>query len=116
VATTKILAQSSPTGDAVDAVQSELAVLDVSAYRTMRLSVGNWESSPASLVISIAHVNDPNTAYPSAITTLDQFTVAPDGWISTAYEVPGQTVSISASPEPQVTGCSVFFTVYARAD
>jgi hypothetical protein len=43
----------------------------------MRLSVGNWVDSPASLLISIAHVNDPNTTNASAITALDSFTVTP---------------------------------------
>jgi hypothetical protein len=113
---TKLLAQSKPAGDAVDPVQSELAQLDVAAYRTIRLSVGNWVGSPASLLIGISHVNDPNTANASAITALDSFTVAPGESVSTAYEVPGETVSITANPENQATGCSVFFTVYARAD
>jgi hypothetical protein len=114
--TTKLLAQSNPAGDAVDPVQSQLAQLDVAAYRTMRLSVGNWVDSPASLLISIAHINEPNTPNASAITGLDHFTVTPGESVSTVYEVPGQTVSITANPENQVTGCFVFFTVYARAD
>jgi hypothetical protein len=116
VTATKLLAQSNPAGDAVDPVQSQLAQLDVTHYQTMRLSVGNWVNSLASLLIAISHINEPNTPNASAITLLDSFTVIPGESVSKAYEVPGETVAITASPENQVNGCSVFFTVYARAD
>jgi hypothetical protein len=116
VTTTKLLAQSDPAGDAVDPVQSELAQLDVAPYETMRLSVGNSVNSPASLLIAIAHVNEPNTPNASSITLLDSFTVTPDQSVSNAYEVPGKTVVITANPENQASGCFVFFTVYARTD
>jgi hypothetical protein len=116
VPTTKLLAQSNPAGDAVDPLQSKLAQLDVAAYEAMRLSVGNWVNSPAALVIDIAHINEPNTPNANAITALDTFVVAPGESVSRLYEVPGDTVLISASPETQASGCSVFFTVYARTN
>lgn len=116
MATTKLLAKSNPAGDAVGPVQSKLAQLDVAAYEAIRLSVGNWVNSPASLLIGIAHVNEPNTPNASAITLLDSFAVAPGESVSRLYEVPGDTVLITANPENQASGCSVFFTVYARAD
>lgn len=114
--TTKLLAKSNPAGDAVDPVQSQLAQLDVAPYEAMRLSVGNWVNSPEPLVIGIAHVNEPDTPNASAITALDTFIVTPDESVSRLYQVPGETVLITASPENQASGCLVFFTVYARAD
>jgi hypothetical protein len=90
VTTTKLLAQSNPAGDAVAPVQSQLAQLDVAPFRTMRLSVGNWVNSPASLLIGIAHVNKPNTPNASAITALDSFTVTPGESVSKTYDVPGR--------------------------
>lgn len=49
---TKLLAQGNQFN--VDPVQSELAQLDVSSYRTIRLSVGNWEGSPAPVIIALS--------------------------------------------------------------
>ena len=41
---TKLLAKGHPIK--VGPAQSELAQLDVSSYRSIRPSVGNWEGSP----------------------------------------------------------------------
>lgn len=113
---TSLLAASNPSGDAVGPDQAQLAQLDLSAYQIMQLSVGNSVNSPAFVVIEIAHVDQPNTPNANAITALDSFTVAPGDSVSRLYEVPGQTVLITAAPEDLASGCVVFFTVYAWAD
>jgi hypothetical protein len=45
---TELLAKRNPIQ--VDPAQSELAQLDVSSYRSIRLSVGNWAGSPGPAV------------------------------------------------------------------
>jgi hypothetical protein len=50
--------------------KSELAQLDVSASRAIRLSVGNWVNSPAPVVISLSQMDQPNTPNANAITLL----------------------------------------------
>jgi hypothetical protein len=112
---TKLLAKGNPVN--VDPVQSQLAQLDVSAYRTVRLSVGNWEGSPAAVIISVSHVDQPNTPNANLITLLDSFTLQPGASISNVYEVPGDVVAFLANPEqPPQAGVSVLFTIYGRAD
>jgi hypothetical protein len=112
---TKLLAKGSQTD--VDPIQSELAQLDVSSYRTIRLSVGNWEGSPGPVVISISHVDQPNTPNANLITGLDSITLAPGGSVSQAYEVPGEVVVLLASPEiPLLNGIQIDFTLYGRTN
>jgi hypothetical protein len=89
----------------------------VSAYRTIRLSVGNWEGSPAPAAIAISHVDQPNTPNANLITGLDSFTLSPGESVSKAYEVPGEVVVFLASPEqPPLGGVQIDFTIYGRTD
>ena len=112
---TKLLADGNQM--TVDEDESELAQLDVSAYRTIRLSVDNWVNSPAPVVIGVSHVDQPNTINANFITTLDSFTVPPGGSVSRVYEVPGEVVSFLASPEHRpLAGIEIDFTVYGRSD
>ncbi len=112
---TKLLANGNMM--TVDEDESELAQLDLSAYRTIRLSVDNWENSPAPVVVIVSHVDEPNTINANFITGLDSFTVAPGGSVSRVYEVPGETVAFLARPEhPPLAGIEIDFTVYGRAD
>ena len=112
---TKLLARGNPIK--VDAAQSELAQLDVSSYRSIRLSVGNWEGSAGPVVITIAQVDQPNTPNANFVVGLDAFTLAPDEWASKVYEIPGEVVTFVANPEqPPPDGIQVFFTIYGRAD
>ena len=112
---TKLLAAGNQM--TVDEDESELAQLDVSAYRTIRLSVDNWVNSPAGVVIGVSHVDQPNTVNANLITALDSFTVPPGGSVSKVYEVPGAVVTFLASPEhPPLAGIEIDFTVYGRAD
>jgi hypothetical protein len=112
---TKLLADGNQM--TVDEYESELAQLDLSAYRTIRLSVGNWANSPAPVVIAVSHVEQPNTINANFITGLDSFTVPPGGSASRVYEVPGEVVAFLASPEhPPLAGIEIDFTVYGRAD
>jgi len=112
---TKLLANGNQM--TVDESESELAQLDLSAYRTIRLSVDNWVNSPAPVVIGVSHVDEPNTINANLITSLDSFTVPPGGSISRVYEVPGEVVAFLASPEhPPLAGIEIDFTVYGRVD
>ena len=112
---TKLLAEGNPTQ--VDPVQSELAQLDLSAYRIIRLSVGNWEGSPGPVVIAISQVDQPNTPNANLIASVDSFTLAPDESASKVYEVPGEVVVFLANPEqPPLSGIQVFVTIYGRTD
>ncbi len=112
---TKLLADGNQM--AVDKDGSQLAQLDVSAYRTIRLSVDNWVNSPAAVIISVSHVDQPNTINANFITALDSFTVPPGGSVSRVYEVPGEVVAFLAGPEhPPLAGIEIDFTVYGRAD
>ena len=112
---TKLLADGNQM--TVDENASELAQLDLSAYRTIRLSVSNWANSPAPVVISVSHVDEPDTVSANFITELDSFTVAPGGSVSRAYEVPGEVVAFLARPEhAPLAGVEIDFTVYGRAD
>ena len=111
---TKLLADGNQM--TVDEHASELAQLDLSACRTIRLSVGNWANSPAPVVISVSHVDEPGTINANFITELDSFTVPPGGSVSRAYEVPGEVVAFLARPEhPPLAGIEIDFTVYGRA-
>ena len=114
MAHTKLLANGNPTGVASD--ESELAQLDLSSYRAIRLSVGNWADSPAPVVITVSHVDQPNTPNANLITRLDSFTLTPGESASKVYEVPGEVVVFLASPAPPVNGIRVFFTIYGRTD
>ena len=101
----------------VDESESELAQLDLSAYRAIRLSVDNWEHSPAPVAIVVSHVDEPDTINANFITGLDSFTVPPGESVSRAYEVPGEVVAFLARPEqPPLAGIEIDFTVYGRAD
>ena len=112
---TKLLADGNQM--TVDEYESELAQLDLSAYGTIRLSVGNWENSPAAVVIVVSHVDQPNTINANFITELDSFTVLPGGSVTRAYEVPGEVVAFLARPErPPLAGIEIDFTVYGRSD
>lgn len=112
---TKLLAQGNQFN--VDPVQSELAQLDVSSYRSIRLSVGNWEGSPAPVIIAVSHVDQPNTPNANLITSLDSFTLAPGGSVSNAYQVPGEVIVFLANPEPSpLSGIQIDFTIYGRTD
>ena len=113
--TTKLLADGNQM--TVDEDQSQLAQLDLSAYRTIRLSVNNWVNSPAPVVIGVSHVDQPDTINANFITALDSFTVRPGGSVSRVYEVPGEMVAFLASPEhPPLAGIEIDFTVYGRTD
>jgi hypothetical protein len=112
---TKLLADGNQM--TVDQDESELAQLDLSAYRAIRLSVGNWVNSPAPVVIAVSHVDQPNTVNANFITALDSFIVPPGASVSKVYEVPGQVVVFLASPEqPPLAGIEIDFTIYGRAD
>ena len=112
---TKLLAKGNPIQ--VDPVQSELAQLNLAPYRTVRLSVGNWEGSSGRVVIAISQVDQPNTPNANLIASVDSFTLAPDESASKVYEVPGEVVVFLANPEqPPLSGIQVFFTIYGRAD
>lgn len=112
---TKLLAQGNPADVGPD--QAVLAQLDLSSYRAIRLSVGNWVGSPASVIIAMSHVDQPNTPNASLITSLDSFTLAPDESVSKVYQAPGEVVVLLANPDPpQVSGIKVDFTVYGRTD
>ena len=112
---TKLLARGNPIK--VDAAQSELAQLDVSSYRSIRLSAGNWARSPGPAVITITQVDQPNTPNANFVVGLDAFTLAPDEWASKVYEIPGEAVAFVANSEqPPPDGIQVFFTIYARTD
>ena len=112
---TKLIASGNPS--VIDPVQSQLTLLDLSRYRIIRLSIGNWAFSPAPLLIGVNHIYEPNTPNASAITLLDSFTLARGDWgVSRLYEVPGQTVSITANPEGQASGCQAFYTLHAWDD
>ena len=112
---TKLLADGNQM--TVDEDESELAQLDISAYRTIRVSVNNWVNSPAPVVIIVSHVDQPNTINANFITALDSFTVPPGGSVSRVYEVPGEVVAFLARPEhPPLAGIEIDFTVYGRAD
>jgi hypothetical protein len=112
---TKLLAKGNPVE--VDPIQSEIAQLDVSSYRTIRLSAGNWEGSPAPVIVAVSHVDQPNTLNANLITALDSFTLGPGESVSKVYEVPGEVVVFVANPEqPPLAGIRVFFTVYGRTD
>jgi len=87
---TKLLASGNPID--VDAVQSELAQLNVSSYRTIRLSAGNGDGSPAPVIVAVSHVDQPDTPNANAITAVDSFTLAPGESVSKVYEVPGEVV------------------------
>jgi hypothetical protein len=114
MAHTKLLANGNPTDVAPD--QSELAHLDLSSYRAIRLSAGNWADSPAPVIIAVSHVDQPNTPNANLITRLDSFTLTPGESASKVYEVPGEVVVFLASPAPPVNGIRVFFTIYGRTD
>jgi hypothetical protein len=112
---TKLLASGNPVD--VDPVQSELAQLDVSAYRTIRLSAGNGAGSPGPVVVAISQIDQPGTPNASAIALVDSFTLAPGESASKVYEVPGDVVAFLAQPEnPPLAGIGVFFTIYGRTD
>jgi hypothetical protein len=101
----------------VDPSQSEIGPLDVSAYRTIRLSVGNSEGSPGPVTIFISHVNGPNTPDAQLISVLDSFTVSPDEWVSKVYEVPGQVIVFLARPQwAPLSGIQITMTVYGWTD
>jgi hypothetical protein len=112
---TSLLAQGNPAD--VGPNQAQLAQLDVSSYRIIRLSAGNWAASPTPVIIGISHVDQPNTPNANLITSLDSFTLAPDEWVSKVYEVPGEVVVLLAEPDPpEVGGVKVDFTVYGWTD
>jgi hypothetical protein len=112
---TKLLAEGNPADVGPD--QAQLALLDLSSYSAIRLSAGNWELSPASVVISMSHIDEPNTPNANAITILASITLAPDESVSRVYQVPGRYVALLANPDPpQTGGIKVFFTVYGRTD
>jgi hypothetical protein len=112
---TKLLAKGDQFN--VDPAQSELAQLDVSSYRAIRLSVGNWEGSPAPVAIALSHVDQPNTPNANLITSLDSFILPPDVSVSKVYEVPGEVIVFLASPEqPPLGGIQIDFTIYGRTD
>lgn len=112
---TKLLAQGNPADVGPD--QAELAQLDLSAYRAIRLSVGNWVGSPAPVGIAISHVDQPNTPNANLITGLDSFTLAPGESVSKVYQIPGKVVVFLAAPDPpQASGIKIDFTIYGRTD
>ena len=112
---TKLLAAGNPID--VDPDQSQLAQLDLSSYRTIRLSAASGAGSPGPVIVGAAHVDQPDAPHANLITTLDSFTLAPDESVSKVYEVPGEVVVFVANPEqPPLAGIRVFFTVYGRTD
>lgn len=112
---TLLLAQGNPAD--VGPEQAQLAQLDLSSYRVIRLSAGNWVGSPAPVIIGLSHVDQPNTPRANLITGLDSFTLAPGESVSKVYEVPGEVVALFAEPDPpQVSGVKVDFTVYGWTD
>lgn len=112
---TKLLASGNPIN--VDPDQSELAQLELSPYRTIRLSAGNGVGSPGPVIVALSHVDRPNTPYANLITALDSFTLAPGESVSKVYEVPGEVVAFLAQPEnPPLPGIELFFTIYGRTD
>ena len=112
---TKLLAKGNPIQ--VDPVQSDLAQLNLASYRTVRLSVGNWEGSPGPVVIAVSQVDQPNTPNANLIASVDSFTLAPDESASKVYEVPGEVVVFLANPkQPPLSGIQVFVTIYGRTD
>lgn len=112
---TKLLAKGNPAVVAPD--QSELAQLDLSSYRAIRLSVGNWVGSPAPAIIAVSHVDQPDTPNANLITGLDSFALAPGESASKVYEVPGEVVVFLASlAGPPVSGINVDFTINGRTD
>ena len=68
---TTLLAKGNPIQ--VGPAQSELAQLDVSSYRGIRLSAGNWAGSPGPVVITITQVDQPNTPNANFIAGIDAF-------------------------------------------
>jgi len=112
---TKLVAKGNPIQ--VDPAQSELAQLDVSSYRSIRLSIGNWADSPGPVVITISQVDQPNTPNANLITSVDSFTLAPGESASKVYQALGEVVVFVANPEqPPLGGIQVFFTIYGRTD
>jgi len=111
---TKLLAKGNPIQ--VDPDQSQLAQLDVSAYRTIRLSAGNGEGSPGPVLIAISQIDQPNTPNANAIALVDSFTLAPGESASKVYEVLGDVVAFLANPEPPQSGIYLFFTIYGRTE
>jgi hypothetical protein len=112
---TKLLAKGIELN--VDPVQSELAQLDLSPYRTIRLSAGNWEGSAAAVTIAASHVDQPNTPAANLPTLLDSFLLQPGATASRVYEVPGVVVVFTANPEhPPQAGVQIDFTIYGRDD
>jgi hypothetical protein len=112
---TKLLAAGNPID--VDPDQSQLAQLDLSSYRTIRLSAASGAGSPGPVIVGAAHVDQPDAPHANLITTLDSFTLAPDESVSKVYEVPGEVVVFYAQPEsPPLAGIGLFFTIYGRAD
>ena len=94
-----------------------LVQLDVSAYRTIRLSAGNWAESPGPVVIYISQIDQPDTPNANAIVMVDSFTLAPEESASKVYEILGEVVEFMAEPEdPAVAGIVVFFTIYGWTD
>ena len=112
---TKLLASGNPI--LVDPVQSLLAQLDLSLYRTIRLSAGNGVGSPGPVVITISQIDQPGTPMANAIVEVDSFTVAPNESASKVYEVTGEVVSFLAEPElAPLAGIGLSFTIYGRTD
>lgn len=111
---TKLLAKGNPIQ--VDPVQSQLAQLDVSSYRRIRLSAGNWEGSPGPVLIAISQIDQPNTPTANAIVLVDSFTIAPGESASKVYEVLGDVVAFLANPEPSQSGIQLFFTIYGQKE
>ena len=111
---TTLLAKGNPIQ--VGPAQSELAQLDVSSYRSIRLSAGNWAGSPGPVVITITQVDQPNTPNANAIALVDSFTLAPGESASKVYEVLGDVVAFLANPEPSQSGIQLFFTIYGQKE
>jgi hypothetical protein len=112
---TKLLAGGTQVN--VDPVQSQLAQLDLSPYRTIRLSIGSWEGSSGPVIIAVSQVDQPNTPNANLIAIVDSFTLAPDESASKVYEVPGEVVVFLANPQqPPLDGIQVDFTIYGRTD
>ena len=113
MASTTLLA--SGNGISVSVGGTTLAQLDLTQYRAMRLTVAASAFNPADVLVAIAHVDQPNTSNANAIDNLDRYLVSADGNVSRSYDVPGQSIDIEAFPEGDVSGCTVFFTVYAQS-
>lgn len=115
VATTKLLASGSEF--AVDPEQSELAQLELSPYRAVRLSVGNWVGSTSPVEIAASHVASAGSPNANLITGLDSFTLAPGDSATKVYEVPGNVVVFLASPQSTPTaGVQIDVTICGRTD